>query len=404
MPRHVILITLDRLAASQIGVFGSLHAQTPALDHLAARSLVFHNAFTQGVPTATAFSQVPQSTTTRLPGWAVEIHAIDVSQQHVTQTTDHTPREWVLSGVAAIRHQLISPDDGITWIKGAGIPDPWIPDHAKWEIDVSRRLGVNWAELLSDDESPLIPPELAVRQLASQGAFHRYEGRVRPELNSAVDRLGLALYSSCVERLDDRLGRLIREYQRHAHAGSLLIVSGLLGDTLPRQLPISRPVQLHHELVQVPLMIQVGAGLTGGATLLDLVQTSDIPRTIESWFDSPGLSQPLSCSPVSGEGATTDSTTRSTDGKCHSNRSAIDLLAVAAGTVNGHQQIDIESEWGELLHRTSEAQLVIAPGHGVEDIAEQREWLTLKPEDAWDLLNVVDQHPELRVSLRWPPP
>ena len=68
-----------------------------------------------------------------------------------------------------------------------------------------------------------------------EGAFTRHANRNAPD--PVVERLSLALYAASVEKLDDRLGRLIREFQRHAHDDSLLIIAGIQGDHLPHQMP-----------------------------------------------------------------------------------------------------------------------------------------------------------------------
>ncbi len=57
----------------------------------------------------------------------------------------------------------------------------------------------------------------------------------------------------------------------------------------------------------------------------------------------------------------------------------------------------VRSSTGDTLVRTPSAQWVGRPGHAD---AEPVEWLTLKPHDAWDLLNVVSQNPELAEELQ----
>ena len=66
----------------------------------------------------------------------------------------------------------------------------------------------------------------------------------------------------------------------------------------------------------------------------------------------------------------------------------------------GRAKVQVTSQVGETLIRTSDAQLVRASSDQSTHDAEQMEWLTLKPEDAWDLLNVAGQHPDLVDQLR----
>ena len=301
---------------------------------------------------------------------ALRLAGIAIDQ--LQQSPGQSPRNWVLEGAAAIRQQLTSLQPGLTWIQGVGIPDPWVPDHTGWEAEVARLLGTPWEELLAD-ESEEMTPALAVEELVHEGAFSRTR---RPEVpDPVVERLSLALYAASVEKLDDRVGRLIREFQRHAHEECLLIIVGLQGDNLPHQLPIERPIQLHTELVRVPLFIQVGLGHAGGSTVLELVQTPDIARTICQWIGDDALETPAQVG-------------------------TINLLAVIEKSHPGRTSVQVTCHTGETLVRTPDAQLVRAAIDSPTHDAEQVEWLTLKPEDAWDLLNVAGQHPDLVDQLR----
>lgn len=372
MPRHVVLITLDHLAASQIGAYGQYRVRTPAFDQLAARAAVFHQCFCHAVP---------QRARSLADDWAAHpcmaealaaLGSAGIAVDRLQQPLDQPPRNWVLEGAAAIRQQLTSLRPGLTWIQGVGIPDPWVPDHTGWEAEVARLLGTPWEELLAD-ESEEMTPALAVEELVHEGAFSRTR---RPEApDPVVERLSLALYAASVEKLDDRVGRLIREFQRHAHEECLLIITGLQGDNLPHQLPIERPVQLHTELVRVPLFVQVGVGHAGGSTVLELVQTPDIARTICQWLAGDALETPAQVGTV-------------------------DLLSVIEKSHPGRADVQVASHTGETLVRTLDAQLVRAANDSSTHEAEQVEWLTLKPEDAWDLLNVAGQHPDLVDQLR----
>ncbi len=168
-------------------------------------------------------------------------------------------------------------------------PGPWIPTHTGWKETVAHQLRTTWNDLLAD-ESTEMTAQIAVRSWLRRGTFSRTR---RPEkLDRDADRLSIALYQTCVEKLDERIGRLIREYQRHARPESLLIVAGLQGDELPFALPTQRPISLHTERVQVPLFVQPGVGLAAttdrdaeGATVQVLVQTTDIWTTIEDWLN-----------------------------------------------------------------------------------------------------------------------
>ncbi len=383
MPRHAILITLDHLAASQIGAYGQYRARTPALDQLASRAAVFHNGLCHAVPGEGRSPTEDWSAQPVVAGSFDALQSAGIIVETVKQAAGQTPRDWVHDGVAAIRSQLSSDRPGLTWIQGVGVPDPWVPDHAGWEAEVARLLGTSWEELLAE-ESDEMTPALAVEELIADGAFTRRRQPTEPD--TVVERLSLALYATCVEKLDDRLGRLIREYQRHAQPDSLLIIAGLLGDNLPRQLPIVRPAQLHTELVRVPLIVQAGEGHAGGSTVLELVQTTDIAETLAMWLlpEESRLSLRKRM-PVFGE---------------IGDNPVVDLLAVADKTAPGRPFVRVANSTGETLIRTPDAQLITRPADPAQDESDPTEWLTLKPEDAWDLLNVADQHQDLVESLR----
>ncbi len=389
MPRHAILITLDHLAASLLGAYGQYRVRTPALDQLASRAAVFHNGLCHAVPgkdlsptedwEATPFAKLL---------WA-ECESAGVPMQTVKQSADQPARVWVHEGVEAIRSTLASDQPGLTWMQGIGVPDPWVPDHSGWDVEVARLLGTTWEELLVD-ESPEMTPELAIEELVAEGHFSRR--RRPPEPDRVVNRLSLALYTACVEKLDERLGRLIREFQRHATPDSLLIIAGLLGDDLPREWPVQRPVQLHTELVRVPLIVQVGAGHAGGSTVLELVQTTDIAETLRAWLLGECRLSLRERTPFGG--AKGDNT-----GGAKSDSRPFDLLAVANKAAPGRPFVQVSHPTGETLLRTPEAQLVTRPADPSCDETDPTEWLTLKPEDAWDLLNVADQHRDLVETL-----
>lgn len=358
-----VLITFDHLATSRLSPYGQYSGRTSAFDQLATRAAVFHNALCHAVPPAGAspadewFASRPESLT---------------SIQCVQQQIDESPKDWIHRATEAIRATLSSSKSECLWIRGIGIPDPWIPTHTGWEEAVAHQLRTTWNDLLAD-ESPEMTAQIAVQELAAEGHFSRTR---RPEkLDRDADRLSIALYQTCVEKLDERIGRLIREYQRHARPDSLLIVAGLQGDELPFAWPTQRPVALHTERVQVPLFVQLGVGLAAtadrdaeGATVQELVQTTDIWTTIEDWLNP-------------GEGSAAGQ----------------NLLKVAQHQQPGRDCVIVRSSTGETLVRTPAAQWVGRPGHAD---AEPYEWLTLKPHDAWDLLNVVSQNPELAEELQ----
>ena len=383
LPRHAILITFDHFAASQIGAYGQYRARTPAIDQLASRAAVFHNGLCHAVPGEGRSPTEDWSAQPLVADSLDTLPAAGIIVETVKQTADQTPREWVHDGVAAIRSQLSGDQPGLAWIQGVGVPDPWVPDHAGWEVEVARLLGSSWEELLAD-ESEEMTPTLAIEELIAEGAFTRR--RQPDEHDTVVERLSLALYATCVEKLDDRLGRLIREYQRHAQPDSLLIIAGLLGDDLPRQWPIVRPVQLHNELVRVPLIVQQGAGHAGGSTVLELVQTPDIAETLAMWL-LPAKSRLFlqNRTPFFGE---------------KGDHPVVDLLTVASKIAPGRPFVRISTPTGETLVRTPDAQLITRPADPAQDETDPTEWLTLKPEDAWDLLNVADQHHDLVETLQ----
>ena len=340
---------------------------------------MFHNGLCHAVPGRDVSPTEDWAATPLVQQLWADIESAGIPIQVVQQSPDQSAREWIHAGVEAIRSTLASDRPGLTWIQGVGIPDPWVPNHSGWEAEVARLLGTSWEELLAD-ESPEMTPEMAIQELVAEGVFSR---RTQPaEPDRIVNRLSLALYTACVEKLDERLGRLIREYQRQATPDSLLLIAGLLGDDLPREWPVQRPVQLHTELVRVPLIVQVGEGHAGGSTVLELVQTTDIAETLGAWLlGECRLSLRERTSFCGAKGDTPP----------------VNLLAVAHKTAPGHSYIQVTNSTGETLLRTPEAQLVTHPAPNESDPTE---WLTLKPEDAWDLLNVADQHHDLVETLR----
>ncbi|RLS55349.1 MAG: hypothetical protein DWH91_09345 [Planctomycetota bacterium] len=353
MPRQVLMITVDHLAPSLLGAYGRFDAQTPNLNQLAARAYLYHNAIGSLDSAAPLGDELQR---------CCETAGIIASQL----TPPHHPpsREWTHQAIEAIRQSLTGSQPGLLWIALPGIPDPWIPTHSGWEEEVARRLGTSWAELLVDE--PELTPLQAVQALADEGHFSRQRSAATPA--PEADQLSLALYQACVDRLDERLGRLIREYQQHAAPESLLIVAGWAGDRLPRTWPVQRTVILTDELLHVPLLIQPGAGTAVGTAVLELVQSEDISKTVLTWL----------------RGTTQD----------HHDE-GLDLLAVATKQQPGRSVILRRHPGGETLIRTPTAQLVTRAADPAIPGDHPTLWLTHKPEDAWDLLNVADQNPEI---------
>ncbi len=352
MPRHALVITVDHLATSLIGAYGRFDVQTPTLDQLAARSFVFHSAFGQ------VLNESKEGDLTRQ--LADGFQSASVNFQSLIPPRNPPPREWTHEATDTIRQTLASPQSELLWIPFEGIADPWIPTHAGWEAEVAQRLRTTWEELLADE--PGLTPQQAVAELGAEGHFSRCRRPLTPSVDA--DQLSLALYQSCVERLDERLGRLIREFQRHAHNNSLLIVAGLSGENLPHAWPVTRLVQLTTEAVRVPLFVQPGTGCPVGTAVLELVSVEDLWPTALAWVDEDRTPQPG------------------------------DLLSVAHKVHPGRAFIRCQSPDGETLVRTPTAQLV-ARGSRDSDASQSIAWLTLKPEDEWDLLNVAGQNPEL---------
>jgi hypothetical protein len=185
-------------------------------------------------------------------------------------------------------------------------------------------------------------------------------------------------YAAAVSRLDRQLGELLEELRRHDLYDSWMIIV-----TADRGFPLgehglvgaSRP-WLHEELVHIPLIIRLPHGAAGGARIGALTQPVDLMPTLLEAFDLTSLD-------------------------CHGS-SLLPLIrgeqerirdyACSGLKIGGELEYSLRTlDWAFLLPQET--------GSGGLHPPLRNPQLYVKPDDRWEVNNVLQHHFELAEQL-----
>jgi arylsulfatase A-like enzyme/Tfp pilus assembly protein PilF len=281
-PLNVLLITIDTLRADRVGAYGARTGATPTLDRLAARGLVFRNAFS-AVPITLAshatlltgrypprhgvrgnsFYRLPDAEltlagslkragyqTAAFVGAAVLDHRFGLSQGF--DRYDDEMKEGTDANLIAERRASIVISRAIAWLQ-----EP--QRHAPFFL---------WVHLF-DPHHPYDPPE----PFRSRFGAARYEG----EIAYADDQIGHLISAlETADRLD----------------GTLVVATSDHGESLGEHGEATHGVLLYDSTLRVPL-IMAGPGVPRGVWdvsdvgLVDIVPTilARLGRTVPSGLD-----------------------------------------------------------------------------------------------------------------------
>jgi sulfatase-like protein len=280
MPPRAIVLTFDRLSRRCLGCYGHEWIETPNLDRLAARAVVFDQHF-------------------------LEFAEDDVGPTHAWWRGSD---QWSSSGVesrllvecanadaAATRSlwptaEIVAGDDG---------------DDAELEQTPFTRLIGRGAQLLKEFANK--PATSWLLWLKSRGiswpcvARPEFAELYADELTDAngvdVDSLQAAevAYAACVTQLDHGVGRLLARIERlFGDDAPLLIVTAAAGESLGEaeslplshvdSAPTSATWRLRDEIVHTPLLIAHATLKSIGSRRQELVQSADLAPTLAEWF------------------------------------------------------------------------------------------------------------------------
>lgn len=361
LPRQAIVLSIDRISRRCLGCYGHEWIETPNLDRLAVRAVVFDQHFVSPIE-ADLDADTATDTLEALRMRGVHVHVLTERLSFSDQETlplDETP--WAqLVQLAELKIKQLVSQPGEPWLL-------WL-----------NAAGISWPCVSVEDFAALYADEL------------QSEEGIEPSPLKVTE----AAYAANVTQWDHLLGRLLTIIeQRCADNPPLLILRSLRGEALceSEAMPLSHvdttppetAWRLRDELVHTPLLIANATGEPQGSRRQELVQSSDVLPTLCEWF--------LHSLPV----------------KFSAARSLIGLLGDEEQA--WRKQIVLRDSDGNGAIRTNDV-LFIQPEVDVEHDSdthdddsnshETRARLYLKPEDVWEISDVAEQHRDLVDQLR----
>lgn len=366
------VVTFDHLALAFLGCYGSLWQRTPRFDQLAAESVVFDQCYSGG---AAAPGLLELADQLRQQGGTV-----CVQESVAGGRLDDSLRQAIINWCGA------SPCDppGLLWLNNRAIRSPWSAP-----LD---RLNDAWRNVFDEDaldaallacgcdvpdrsSSPEERLAAALPRLTAQGVFDREACSATREFG----QLRRVVYAAATSVLDDWLGEVLDLLMADCSQDRLVVVGAGRGDlTGPHSELSAGCPPLIDPLVHVPLLIRIGTA-ADGSRRRTLATVADVAPTLAEWFGLP---------PRPDERAA---------------RSLWPLLREESDSVR--DELLIGSEAIGWCLRTPDFACICGPeslrtvrGDRSEP-AGDRAWLFVKPDDAWDTLNVAPQHPDVTAVL-----
>lgn len=379
---RAIVICLDRLSRRCLGCYGHEWIETPHLDRLASRAIVFDQHF---VSPHRAVDLNESRLPPALDGWrdlGVSVRVLREESSEPDAEFAHADQSPFGKLVARAEQEVRmlareSASSWLLWLQSAGVDWPCVAAS-------------EFAELYADElnGNDHLPSE------TSDADEDADADKVDPLREAEV------AYAACVTQLDHLLGRLLAAIQREfGDHQPLLILTALSGESLgeAESLPLSHVDtsapeagwRLRDELVHTPLLVAHPACGTLGSRRQELVEWRDVLATLHDWFRPIHTSDDFSESSMTTGGASL-------------------LPLIQNETVAWRDALFLADGDGNAAIRTTECLLVEAtPSALSEDDLSSREpvksshsemepqlRLYVKPEDVWELNDVADQHSE----------
>ncbi len=360
MPPRAIVLSLDQLSRRCLGCYGHEWIETPNLDRLASRGVVFDQCFSSPAPEL-ALLDATKGLCERLSGDGIVVQRLGES---TASDTDEFGRTAFGQLVAQAEKALtkLSRDRAtpwLLWLESSGIGWPGLATSQFVEL---------YADELDDDD---VPEELvAIREIE-------------------------VAYAALLTQFDHLLGGLLGTIDRlFGDALPLIVVVAAHGQGVCEAEMLSpfadRSAELtadagsfRDELVHVPLLIAGATSESLGSRRSELVIPTDVIAMLSDWFGtSPGI--------IAGSDVA----------------SLLPLLRNEESS--GHSELFFHDAEGHAAVRTQRFLLVqpdaaaqLASSLSVDEIADDATgWLFLKPEDVWEVNDVADQNPEQVATLR----
>lgn len=357
---HAVVVTFECLPVSMLGCYGNLRARTPRLDALATESVLFDACYAQdlspGVEEHSALREELSAAGIRCVDWcgAAWDGAFDQGE---------------LSCVHVRWPAVLPPWNPPAELLAEGTP---AITPAIWRDGLVAALGEEASQPLLKETETVGGISRAIRELTAADCLQEAAIQQHPEAAPLLR----AIFAACVSELDRAFGKWLDDVIGPRIDDLLLIVMGRAGGLLVPHPPVQQGCpRVVDPVVRVPLLIRIPRSDQAGTRRSGIVRTRDVVPTLRQWLsggEAPGTPDACSLWPLlTGE---TETIRRSTRFRCE---------GIGAG---------IRDERFSCLVPES---LLSRPALETCDLASPvRPWLFVKPDDAWDMLDVSRQHPD----------
>ena len=396
-----IVVIARGLQMGALGFYGNQWIDTPALDSLAAEGVVFDQHFADNPDPAGARRtwrsgryQFPPDNRAANIGMRPDLIAVlrqqgihtclivDNSHSFPTEFTDgwdaiervstdeeELPLDAVLEAVGAALERLERRDNWLLWIDLATLLPPWSVPAEFHEAYFS--------EEADEDEEELDAAEEDEETENSESLIPLSEVPTGP-IDREDDRLYLSLqtsYAAAVSYVDVGIGQLLQALDGMEDGDDiLLLVTTDAGQNLGEHgiVGTCRP-WLHDELIHLPLLLRLPERAEAGRRIAALTQAVDLAATLADWFQAP-----------------------------LANIHGRSLLPLARGEVESIRPFACAGlQVGDAIEyalRTPEWAFLLPHQPSAGD-AERPPQLYVKPDDRWEVNNVLQHHLELAEQL-----
>jgi arylsulfatase A-like enzyme len=395
----LLVLVARGLRPSATGPYGSPWVQTPCLDDLAAAGVVFDRHFADAADAAGARRAwrggryalpLPSCAPGTAPGEPVDLLAclrghgvhtrliVDASRPapaefeagwdevvHARPAEGQSALEAALERVEAALERLAGRDDWLLWIDLATPLPPWdVPEEFRepyFRPEAPPEDEEEEAEE-EDEREPLAPVEGVPDEVVDpedDELFLRLHASYAAAVSYLDAGIGQVLQSLAERRLEDEVAVLLT-----ADTGLALGEHGVVGPVRP---------WLHEEVVHLPLLLRLPGAAERGRRVAALTQAVDLAPTVAGLF---GAALP----PAHGH----------------------DLLPLARGQREGVRpyacaglRVGDAVEWAL---RTPDWALLL-PAAGPAEVPGRGPQLYVKPDDRWEVNDVLQHHLELADGL-----
>jgi arylsulfatase A-like enzyme len=407
----VLVIVARGLQAGALGCYGNFWIDTPALDRLAAGAVVFdqhfadradppgaHRAWRSGyydLPSPDSKSEASFDLLDALRTAGIhtclvvdESHAAPPAflgdwdrVERVRPGEDETPLEATLAAAEDALGGLAERDDWLLWIELSTplppwqVPEEFITPYFQEDVEEDEEQEDDEDES-EEDESEELADEEDEKEEPIEPLMAPLPGVIDPSDDVLYLRLQTS-YAAAVSYLDAGVGQLLETLAELPGGDEVVVLcTSDCGQNLGEH-GIVGPVRpwLHEEVVHLPLILRLPDGAEAGRRVAALTQTVDLAPTLAGLFAA-------------------------TPGPIHGH----DLLPLARGE---SQEVRVYACSGvqvgealELALRTPEWAFLL-PLLASESAGEPARPIQLyvKPDDHWEVNNVVQHHPDLAEHL-----